>query len=265
MPSPSSLINLSSPPEVVQMGIGVHGRSAGVSTEIWRLPHLWCLHIYHYEARLELNGLRFDIRPGTATLVPPNTEMRYRFRGSSEHVYCHFKTATSENATPCRWVFEPSPANVLCANRMRLLATNYSGNFVRQQATLWDVLWELCQEYSQDHNVRIQHHPSVRQAINLIESRLSQNISIASLTEELGISYGYLSRLFQAEFDTNVVSYIRHRRGELAEHLLMNTTLSIKTIANSVGMPNLQMFNRMIHKTLGNSPKAIRDRNQPIT
>jgi methylphosphotriester-DNA--protein-cysteine methyltransferase len=55
-----------------------------------------------------------------------------------------------------------------------------------------------------------------------------------------------------------VSEYIRRRRADRAEHLLRSTTLPIKVIARSVGVPNLQRFNRLMNETKGAGPRIIR-------
>jgi transcriptional regulator GlxA family with amidase domain len=43
-----------------------------------------------------------------------------------------------------------------------------------------------------------------------------------------------------------------------ARHLLVSSTLSIPAVAASVGIPDLQAFNKTSHRELGASPRAIR-------
>ena len=94
--------------------------------------------------------------------------------------------------------------------------------------------------------------------MSLIEQNLAQTLLVSEIATASGVSYGYLSRLFTAELGTDVVGYIRQRRSQRAEHLLCCSTLSIKSIAASVGIPDLAQFNRLIHRTHRCSPSELR-------
>ena len=58
----------------------------------------------------------------------------------------------------------------------------------------------------------------------------------------------------------SVLGYVRSRRSQHAEDLLMSTTLPIKAIARAVGVPDLQQFNRLMRDSKGLCPRAIRER-----
>jgi transcriptional regulator GlxA family with amidase domain len=47
---------------------------------------------------------------------------------------------------------------------------------------------------------------------------------------------------------------------ERARHLLIASTLAIPAIAATVGIPDLQAFNKTCRKELGASPRAVRER-----
>jgi transcriptional regulator GlxA family with amidase domain len=73
-----------------------------------------------------------------------------------------------------------------------------------------------------------------------------------------GVSHNHLTRLFHAETGQTVIAYIRQRRLTRARHLLVSSTLSIPAVAASVGIPDLQAFNKACRRELGGPPRAIR-------
>lgn len=93
----------------------------------------------------------------------------------------------------------------------------------------------------------------------LIESRLRQTIRIAELAKELGVTPGYLVKLFQTYCGTTIVDYIRQRRLYHATHLISCTTMPIKAIATAVGMSDLHRFNKEIHHGFSCSPRKLRE------
>lgn len=251
-------MSLEQAPVIVQLGQSVHGRIGGPSIDRYRLPDMWCLHVYQYEAILELDGRAHQIYPGTASVIPPDTTMVYRYRGLSEHCYCHFRLDDSGRATPVvvPAVLQLGARSADIYRRFSLAALNTAHSVPRCQAIVWDLLWTLSESVVPKDTER---HPAFLTASKLIEQNISQPLHVSEIAKTVGVSYSYLSRLFQAELGTDVIGYIRQRRGQRAEHLLRSSTLSIKSIATSVGIPDLAQFNRLIHRTHGCSPTELRD------
>ena len=84
---------LEEPPVVTSVGLAVHGPAG--HTDVFRLPDLWQLHLYHYAADLTVAGTQHAIRPGRVSLIPPATTCRYDYRGRSEHLYAHLRLPTT--------------------------------------------------------------------------------------------------------------------------------------------------------------------------
>ncbi|WP_344144381.1 helix-turn-helix domain-containing protein, partial [Kribbella yunnanensis] len=91
-----------------------------------------------------------------------------------------------------------------------------------------------------------------------IEANLARPVTVAAVARIAGVSHNHLTRLFQAETGSTVIGYLRRRRMTRARHLLVSSTLSIPAVAASVGIPDLQAFNKACHRELGASPRSIR-------
>ena len=72
---------VSQPPVVVNQGRGTHGVHR--SEDVFQLPQLWSLHLYDYAADLEVDGVVHPVTPGSVSLVPPASLIRYRYRGAA--------------------------------------------------------------------------------------------------------------------------------------------------------------------------------------
>ncbi len=90
------------------------------------------------------------------------------------------------------------------------------------------------------------------------EARLTEPLTVPEIAKAAGVSHNHLTRLFRATTGETVVGYIRSRRMERARHFLRATTLSIPAVAASVGIPDLQAFNKACHRELGASARAVR-------
>ena len=74
----------------------------------------------------------------------------------------------------------------------------------------------------------------------------------------VGISHNHLTRLFRSQTGGTVIGHLRARRMARAAHLLRESTMSIRAIAASVGIPDLQAFNKSCRASAGLSPRQIR-------
>jgi transcriptional regulator GlxA family with amidase domain len=98
----------------------------------------------------------------------------------------------------------------------------------------------------------------VGDAITYLEANLARPVTVPEVAEHLGISHNHLTRLFQAELGCSVVGYLRTARMALASHLLRDSTMSIAAVATTVGIPDLQAFNKACRRSLGASPRQFR-------
>ncbi|MEO0586767.1 MAG: AraC family transcriptional regulator [Planctomycetota bacterium] len=243
-------------PVVVNLGVSVHGR---VPIERYRLPELWCLHLYRYRATVEAHGQRHAIAPGSVSLVPPDTALVYRFRGRSEHVYVHFRIdAASTGDTPAARVpiVQSPPEFARIDAVLREALGWWPAARMRVQVRLWDVLWLLA-DRPEDAPV-----DAVGRITAAIEQRLGDRLVVADLLADLDLPYSHnhLLRLFRERTGQTIVGYIRQRRCERAAGLLLHTSLPIKAIAAEVGVPDPHAFNKMMRSQLGDAPRKLRER-----
>lgn len=257
MESPLSWeVPLDSPPEVVNVGRNAHGY---VPADRYRLRDLWSLHLYGYHAMLRLNGQEVEIRPGSIGITPPGTLMEYRYEGTSVHVYAHFKLSPG----PTRSV---AAIQDLGALHDDVYARFYAcvGMFARErrrvEARLWDVLWDVASLSAKAESSSGASHQAVRIACDAIDRRLAEPLAVAEIAALARVSTSYLARLFKEELGDSVVGYIRNRRLDRASYLLQRSSLPIKEVAVSVGIPDLQHFNKAIRTRFGVSPREWRAR-----
>jgi AraC-like DNA-binding protein len=234
--------------------------------EKYQMLGFWCVHFYTYRARLRINGDWYEIHPGCVSILPPDADLEYHYRGPSEHAYAHFMMPPTTPAPPQRLPAMQSlgPRFGALDHAFRQAIAWQAGSPARSEVRLWDLLWQLSDAAIAADDVTATIHPAVEQAMQLIELRLAQPISIAALAEELDVSHNHLIRLFRVATGESIAQYIRRRRVERAEHLLRSSTLPIKVIARQVGLSDLHLFNKTVRRLLGQSPRATRGRGKGI-
>ena len=248
-------LHLGEPPEVAGAGVGVHGVAS--ATDVFRLPELWQLHLYQYDAELTVDGTAHPIRPGRVSLVPPGATVRYRYRGRSEHLYAHLRIAPVGPSRTVPVVQDAGPELPLLSGLLLQAIAAAPGAPERTRSEIWTALWRIA-GLTPAVVASPGPHPAVGTAIAHIEARLAAPLTVPEIARAAGISHNHLTRLFRAETGTTVVAYIRRRRLERAHHLLRASTLSIPAVAASVGIPDLQAFNKACRRELGAPPRVLR-------
>ncbi|MGW6011690.1 helix-turn-helix domain-containing protein [Streptomyces sp. NPDC055210] len=247
-------IHLGEPPVVANAGVGVHGVAS--RTDVFRLPELWQLHLYQYEAELTVDGTPHLIRPGRVSLVPPGATVRYRYQGRSEHLYAHLRIAAAGEPRTIPVLQDAGAELPMLTSLLLQAVASAPGEPERTRAEIWTVLWRIAQLAPAAE--RPGPHPAVAAAMAYIEGNLAAPLTVPAVARAAGVSHNHLTRLFRATTGATVVAYIRRRRLDRARHLLRASTLSIPAVAASVGIPDLQAFNKACRRELGASPRALR-------
>jgi len=98
----------------------------------------------------------------------------------------------------------------------------------------------------------------IRQAIQIINERFTEKISLEEVAEELGISTGYFSRLFSSEVNETFSNYVIRKRIDYAKELIMTTNNKFYEIGEMCGFSSSVHFNNMFKKICGITPNQYR-------
>lgn len=99
----------------------------------------------------------------------------------------------------------------------------------------------------------------VQMAKGYVERNYSHEIHVGDIARYIHIHPAYLQRLFKRECGISVVDYLTEVRMKKAYDLLLRTNMSILDIANGVGINSQQYFTRLFKKSIGVTPKALRN------
>ncbi|NAZ84139.1 helix-turn-helix domain-containing protein [Kineococcus sp. R8] len=261
-PGPAATVPLdvAAPPEVVNQGRATHGVLR--SEDVFQLPELWSLHLYGYAAELEVDGVVHTVTPGSVSLVAPASVIRYRYRGPSQHLYAHLRAPRlgPGAASGLSVLMHPGADLPRIAELMESAVASAVARPARTRADVWTVLLRLADRVGPDP-VRPAGGPAldyVAATVSLVESRLAEPLTVRDIAAAVGVSPGHLTRVFSAATGETVVGHLRRRRVEHARHLLTRSTMSIAAVAASVGIPDLQAFNKTCRAVTGSSPRGLR-------
>ena len=96
----------------------------------------------------------------------------------------------------------------------------------------------------------------IRKALNWIDERLAEKLSVADIASSVNMSTSYFHQRFQREVGFSPAEYCMRRRFERAQTLLEADELSISDVAFSLGFSTSQYFATVFKKYLGVSPRA---------
>jgi AraC family transcriptional regulator len=91
-----------------------------------------------------------------------------------------------------------------------------------------------------------------------VDANLAGKIVIKDLAALLDLSVGHFCRAFKRTFGMPARIWIRHRRIEFAQGLMLTTEASLSEIALSCGMSDQSHFTRSFRRIVGESPSSWR-------
>lgn len=98
----------------------------------------------------------------------------------------------------------------------------------------------------------------LKQALDYINAHLSENVSLAEIATELGMSQYYFCRLFKQSTGITPHAYVMQQRVELSKQLLRQKDGTINDVAIACGFANPSHFARCFRRYTGLSPKQFR-------
>ena len=91
-----------------------------------------------------------------------------------------------------------------------------------------------------------------------ITNSVGQDLRVATLAKEVGLSEKKLGTLFKTYFGVFIHDYIIQVRMEKAKLMLENTNLQVREISRMVGYRDVSGFSRSFRKSYGTTPSQIR-------
>lgn len=255
-----TLLNLplASRPQIRQIGYSVHGRRR---SETFVMDGLWGLHVYFWQGEIAFGDHRHAFRPNWATVTPPDTPLTWYFpRGRCEHYFAHFALDRQDEPPVAVAVVRDLTDRIgLVRGRFDKAVAAFPHNPIRAEVVVWDLLWDLADPVDLGRDALDVPSTAVNTAVTIIENELRLGPTLKGVSRRVGVSQNHLNNLFKRAHGTTVVEYLQRRRAEKARHLLAESSLPVAVVADEIGMPDLQQFNKFIRQRLGASPRQIRE------
>ena len=112
----------------------------------------------------------------------------------------------------------------------------------------------ITEVYSQVCTMRYTH---MNKVFRYIENNKHNEISLADLSAQAGISSGYLSRIFKKYYKISVVDYIHLRKLLKAKHYMVMSEMNISDISFLMGYSEAGYFCKIFKKYEGETPSSF--------
>lgn len=101
--------------------------------------------------------------------------------------------------------------------------------------------------------------PVISRVKNLIESNISQNLTLDEIAESMNMSKFYLCHLFKSKTNRTLTSWKNYLKLEKAKSLLADGPKRITEIAAECGFENASYFTELFKKTEKLTPETYRE------
>jgi AraC-like DNA-binding protein/ligand-binding sensor protein len=101
--------------------------------------------------------------------------------------------------------------------------------------------------------------PVITRARAYITAHLSDDLTLAQVSQAVGMSSFYFCKNFKKGTGLNFTEYLSRQRVESVKQLLLNPYKRVSEAAYEAGFQSLSQFNRVFHRIAGESPSVYRD------
>ena len=106
---------------------------------------------------------------------------------------------------------------------------------------------------------------ALKDVANYLDDHYALDVSQQTLEKIASMSGTKLKKLFKQKYQLSITEYSQRRRVNMAETLLLNTSLSIKEISESVGYSSHSKFSSCFKKFKGIYPRDVRKLSEKST
>ncbi|AGX41879.1 AraC family transcriptional regulator [Clostridium saccharobutylicum] len=240
-------------------------------------PAIRSQYLIHYiidgEGSYTVNNTTYKLKKNQGFLICPNmltyyeadktnpwTYMWIGFNGIKAQTYLNYANLNEENA-----IFEYSKDDSLknyIFEMFKLKEMDHSTE-LKLEGLLYFFMSKLVETRKSTSNQKSYKNTELylEKSIEFIENNYSHNIKVNDIAKYIGINRSYLTNIFKKNINVSPQEFLVNYKIDKASELLKNTSLSIKSIAASVGYSDPLTFSKIFKKIAGDNPKSYREKN----
>ena len=225
------------------------------------------------KGKLRKNGAEYEIKTGQAFLIYPGEETTYQADACDpwSYMWVGFHGLMAEEVVEKAGFSKESPV-ITCRNLEQVLQVmdnllaccdlTYVNDLMRT-GYLYQLLALLTD------NTPVSPHGGerpedleklyVQRAVNLLINSNDPQVKVSEVAKTVGISRGYLTRIFKKAMGVSPQEFQTRFRMERAGDLLRSTKSPVMVIAEELGYTDVLSFSKSFRKHFGMSPTAFRE------
>lgn len=244
------------------------------------LSQTHALHLHLYHGVVKIGSETFILAPGDVTLSPARLPSFYDLPGPGQHWCVHFLPPPTRLPAAERvlfpWHIPLGAQREFGIERLRHVSRLFAhgrhgvksgdplaaaaGVAAFQETLLWLAL--VSRTPAGPDRLGAQGERALDQLMTILQTRFTEPLCVADLADEVELTQNYLARRFRERFGMTIPHYILMWRIEHARLLLADTNMPIHRIAQRVGLPDPQHFNKQFRHLTGVSPSRYRAESQ---
>lgn len=224
------------------------------------------------EGLIEYNGQSVSLKPGQILFVPPWVPHKY-WKVSEDWVteWISFDgnelKALFESQIPLEiHIVESGPRTVIndrLVKIYKLTEADYQKNAIKISSMIYEMIAEVIGRIQGRLNDVEAKTAYVEKVIAYMNQHYSEDISIDTMANHVGISPQYMCRLFKQQMSVRPFEYLRQVRINKSKSLLIQRkVLKIEAIASAVGFNNPSYYGAIFKQYEKMTPKAFMKQHQ---
>lgn len=223
------------------------------------------------------NGKVYEVSAGQMFFIFPDTLVEYYPNEASPWKYCWIDFVGTETLQLISYTLFGlnNPVTPLCDKKIRdiffeLCLTNGASSTseisvcIKAKGLFYLLMSELAAAFPSEHKSRYSADLPTLAAEFIRNNYYNSDMSVEGIADSFSVNRISLYRAFKKKLNISPAQFIIKLRIERACNILSNTSLSIKTVAYSVGYNDPLYFSKIFSSNIGMSPSEYRKRNTRI-
>ena len=238
----------------------------------WNKKHLEidCHRLYYRtdpnggKATLHLIDRTIELETGKLYFIPAFTILQSKINGRMNKYYIHFRSNSPElrlhRFLSNQYFIDSTP---MTEALFETVIENYTKNTVQAKMKVDGAMQLLLSDFFKESSSAHKDLARFESILSYIEENYNVEIPISLLAAKMNVSTLYFSNYFKATFHISPKQYILNMRLAEGQRLLLETDMTIREIANSVGFANENYFSEFFASKIGISASRYRKRALP--
>lgn len=221
-----------------------------------------CNRLYYLKkgkGKLYLHDKVLTLEPGYVYLIPAFSVLRSETIEEMQKYFIHFQTNSSlfhlYNQFDSKSCY---PADELTEGLFRLVQQNYNSPIPSSHFKVQGSMQILLSGFFDHIDITRQNIMRFVPIIDYLQNNYRQEITVKELASLMNLNTVYFCDLFKKTFHISPKQYIINKRLVESQNLLIETDLSIKEIAYTVGFTNENYFSEIFKQKTGLPPSYFR-------